>query len=86
MLTQYEQLEVLEYVLEQMEVDSDLAEEILDYWSYVQDENHGNECSVFELNIKDMVEEFTNWETLDDEHPVKLWKLRITIDGEPIDW
>ena len=86
MLSQYEQLEVLEFVLEQMKVDSDLADEIVSYWSYVQDENHGNECSVFELDINEMIEEFTNWETLEDEHPVKLWKLRITIDGEPIDW
>lgn len=82
----YEEIQVLEFALEQMKVNQDLIDDITSYWSYVQDENHGNECSVFELNLNDMVEEFTNWETLEDEHPVKLWKLRITIDGEPIDW
>ena len=76
----------MESILAKMDIPEDVKSEIRQYWNYLQWNNHGNECSLDELDVPSLADEIMHWETLPNGHPTKLWMLRVDVDGEPIDW
>ena len=76
----------MESILAKMDIPEDVKSEIRQYWNYLQWNNHGNECSLDELDVPSLADEIMHWETLPNDHPTKLWMLRVDVDGEPINW